>query len=447
MSDFLKHFMRTRSSRDLDKDEETATIADIQSQFDTHAHIKIDNDPKSGEDKTKQAEELSRALLSHAKNYFESRLVPQMQANPLHLRFSQATRIAEPVDWVVKQEQRSKVKPPSSYFRWKVTGAPLILTTRAGVGVLEFFVVPEKEVPHITMSEFGSRFRGRFVLAQSERGLVWTNNKTRLSAESSCEFIERLMDEIVETAIVKSGNNQGNALSNMSVDARGFSEQRLELEKNNLLFKLLNQQEELKNQLARDLHDSVIADLMMLKRYLSGDRKLTTEETIEIIDETILQLRDIVNDYSPRQLQEWGLKVGVEDLLDRIERRTGIETALFFAGELPRFPDLVSLHIFRVIQEALNNIEKHASASRITVDIKAARSGQSVFKIIDNGRGFDTRSVRMEADGSHSFGLEGMRERIELIRCFYPGSLDISSIPGEGTTITLSISTAPTKPE
>ena len=129
------------------------------------------------------------------------------------------------------------------------------------------------------------------------------------------------MDEIVETAIVKSGNNQGNALSNMSVDARGFSEQRLELEKNNLLFKLLNQQEELKNQLARDLHDSVIADLMMLKRYLSGDRKLTTEETIEIIDETILQLRDIVNDYSPRQLQEWGLKVGVEDLLDRIERR------------------------------------------------------------------------------------------------------------------------------
>ena len=176
------------------------------------------------------------------------------------------------------------------------------------MGVLEFFVVPEKEVPHITMSEFGSRFRGRFVLAQSERGLVWTNNKTRLSAESSCEFIERLMDEIVETAIVKSGNNQGNAMANMSVDARGFSEQRLELEKNNLLFKLLNQQEELKNQLARDLHDSVIADLMMLKRYLSGDRKLTTEETIEIIDETILQLRDIVNDYSPRQLQEWVLK-------------------------------------------------------------------------------------------------------------------------------------------
>lgn len=432
MSDFIRHFMRTHAGRETETDEETA--AEIEKQFTTHQHIPLTCDSLTGESQAKQAEELSRALLTHARQYYLTKLAPRLESNAFELRFGQASRIPEPVEWVAKQEQRSRVKPPASYFRWKVTGAPLILSTRAGFGVIEFFIVPEKEVPHITMSEFGSRFRGRFVMSRSERGLVWTNNKARLSAESSCDFIERLLDEIIEVALVK--NQPG-----FNFADKHFTERRHELEKNNLLFKLLNQQEELKNQLARDLHDSVIADLMMLKRYLSGDRKLTTEETIEIIDETVLQLRDIVNDYSPRQLQEWGMKVGLEDILDRIERRTGIECALFYSGELPRFPDLVNLHIFRVIQEALNNIEKHAGATRVSIDIKAVKNGESVFKIIDNGKGFDPRSVRVEADGSHSLGLEGMRERMELIRCFYPGSLDIASAPGDGTTITLKVST------
>jgi Signal transduction histidine kinase len=138
-------------------------------------------------------------------------------------------------------------------------------------------------------------------------------------------------------------------------------------------------------------------------------------------------------------LQEWGLKVGIEDLLDRIERRTGIETSMDFQGELPRYPDLVTLHVFRVIQESLNNVEKHAGASKVTVTIRATKHGRSVFTIKDNGTGFDTTNVRLEADGSHSMGLEGMRERVELMRCFYPCSINISSAKETGTTVTLTL--------
>ncbi|MBI5174129.1 MAG: sensor histidine kinase [Candidatus Melainabacteria bacterium] len=442
MSDF-KNFIKTQmGSGKNSPDPDDDLTRNLQAQFTTHARIPLEgqidsysgrypgttiDDRRMQEWLFNQAAELSRALLLHAQHYYASKLRENKNSGSagMELQFSNAARIAEPVDWISKQEQRSKIKLPSHYFRWKATGS-LILSTRAGAGLIEFFIVPPKEVPHITMSEFGSRFRGRFVLNQTARGFVWTNNKVRLSPEAACHLVERYLDELLEFDRPRERERQVPLpVDHFTFKAAG--QQRLELEKNNLLFKLLNQQEELKNQLARDLHDSVIADLMMLKRYLSGDRKLSTEETIEIVDEIVLQLRDIVNEYSPRQLQEWGLKVGIEDLLDRITRRTGIETHLTFQGELPRFPDLVTLHLFRIIQESLNNVEKHAGATRVTVQIQASKSGDCVFTIEDNGRGFEPEKVRVEADGSHSMGLEGMKERVELIRCFYRADLKIAS--------------------
>ncbi|MBX9939276.1 MAG: hypothetical protein K2Y32_08495 [Candidatus Obscuribacterales bacterium] len=383
----------------------------------------------------KKAEELAFALYKLAHYHVKARFPDE--AFRTNLQFSHPSRLQEPIDWVSKQEMRSKTRLPTSYFRWKMTGAPLIISCRAGerdrTGIVEFFLVPEREVPHITMSEFGSRFRIRFQLIELGQKLVWVANKTKLSSEAAKLQLESLFNEVLEVAYterIKPNQNlqptegflyQGKPINTI--------EQRLELQRNNLLFKLLNQQEELKNQLARDLHDSVIADLMMLKRYLSGDRKLSSEETIEIVDEIVRQLRDLVNEYSPRQLQEWGLKVGVEDLLDRVSRRTGIDTKLVFQGELPRYPDLVTLHIFRIIQECLNNVEKHAEATAVEVEIRASKVGDSTFTIKDNGKGFDPKTVRIEADGSHSMGIGGMKERTELIKCFYPARITITSKP------------------
>ncbi len=278
-------------------------------------------------------------------------------------------------------------------------------------------------------------FRGSFILKNTEKGLVWSQGKNRLAAPEALTFIEQFLAELArQTAKPESAN----ALSNAPL--MPSAEKQLELEKNNLLFKLLNQQEEMKGQLGRDLHDSVIADLMMLKRYLSGDKKLSIDETIDIIDEVVLHLRDIVNDYSPRQLQEWGLKVGIEDLLDRMARRTGMECKFDFAGELPKLPELVSLHIFRLVQESLNNTEKHSGASVVSVTIKATPGGTSTFTISDNGSGFEVDAVEIEGDSSHSFGLDGMHERAELIRCFYPCKLNIVSAKDVGTTVTMTIS-------
>ncbi|MBU6452921.1 MAG: hypothetical protein KGS72_14135, partial [Cyanobacteria bacterium REEB67] len=400
----------------------------IKEKFTTHQ--RLTGNIAGAEALRQQAEELSSALNLHAVQYCKNlaELNPQM-----HLVVSDPTRIQEPVNWLAKQNERKAGDLPTYFYRWKVTGGTHILSVRASRGRIEFFLVPNKEVPHITMSEFGSRFKGSFSLTSTENGYTWKQNKERLSADEALHFVEQFLDQLSQE---KTRARE----PNLPAPLLATIEQQLQLEKNNLLFKLLNQQEEMKNQLARDLHDSVIADLMMLKRYLSGDKKISVDETIEIIDEVVLHLRDIVNEYSPRQLQEWGLKVGIEDLLDRMSRRTGIECNFDFQGELPKLPDLVSLHIFRVVQEALNNTEKHSGASVVTVSIKASTAGITTFRVNDNGSGFDASVLQTEGDGSHSFGLEGMRERCELIQCFYPCKINLQSSPDAGTTVTLTIS-------
>ncbi|MBS2009737.1 MAG: sensor histidine kinase [Cyanobacteria bacterium SZAS TMP-1] len=429
MNDFLKQFFRTPGGGGDREAQPNREDEFIKEQFTTHQ--RLTGNIAMAEVLRTQAEELATALNLHAVQY-----VKELMANnpQLHLSVSEPARIQEPVNWLSSQHERRSADAPTYFYRWKVTGNTHLFSVRASRGLIEFFMVPDKEVPHITMSEFGSRFKGSFKLSATDKGLVWTRGKQRLSADQALTFIEQFLDQLSQEKTRPAEGHLPNPALMPTV------EQKLELEKNNLLFKLLNQQEEMKNQLARDLHDSVIADLMMLKRYLAGDKKLSTEETIEIIDEVVVQVRDIVNDYSPRQLQEWGLKVGIEDLLDRMSRRTGIECNFNFEGELPRYPDLVSLHIFRLVQESLNNCEKHSGASAVTVTIKATPGGTSTFTISDNGTGFEPDAVQEEADSSHSFGLEGMRERTELIRCFYPCKLDILSSKEIGTTVTLVLS-------
>src|SRR6202000_192659 len=90
----------------------------------------------------------------------------------------------------------------------------------------------------------------------------------------------------------------------------------------------------------------------------------------EELDRVSQKLRDICHDLAPRDLIDWGLKTVIEDLLERVEERTGADCIFDCEGELPDFPYPVQLHIYRIVQELLNNVEKYAEASRIDVNIK-----------------------------------------------------------------------------
>jgi signal transduction histidine kinase len=212
------------------------------------------------------------------------------------------------------------------------------------------------------------------------------------------------------------------------------------LQKQNLAFKIVSQHEEIRTNVARELHDTVIADLMMLKRYLSGDKELSRPEIIEITDDVVRQLRDICYDSLPRQLQDLGLESSLKDLLERMQSRTHIKCRFECDGVLPAMPQPVNLHIFRIAQECLNNAEKYSNAREVTLSIK--RDGEKVlFTINDDGKGFDPNESVIYSVGGGT-GIGSLQERRDLIRVYYPAELRMHSSLGHGSRIVLELTVA-----
>jgi len=215
--------------------------------------------------------------------------------------------------------------------------------------------------------------------------------------------------------------------------------QELTLEKQNLAYKVVSQQEEMKFRLAREMHDTIIADLMMLKRYLDGDREMSKSDIVEIVDHVVLQLRDICSDFAPRHFKEWGLEMTVKDMLNRMSERTGMKVDFVCDVDVPSLPDPVGLHIFRIIQEGINNIEKYSGASAVSLVVDRPKKKALRFTLSDNGKGMiDGDEEKPRTDGG-GMGMGGMRERADLIRCFYPAKLSMESGEGKGVTISLEL--------
>jgi two-component system NarL family sensor kinase len=131
----------------------------------------------------------------------------------------------------------------------------------------------------------------------------------------------------------------------------------------------------------------------------------------------------------------------LKDTLDRMSERTGIQSTFLCEFEIPELPDPVGLHTYRIIQEGLNNVEKYSGASEVSLIIERPREKSLRFRLSDNGKGFTTEgnsSPRRTGD-SGGMGMGGMKERADLIRCFFPTNLSVDSSPGHGSTVTLEI--------
>ncbi len=346
-----------------------------------------------------------------------------------HVTLSEPRNIPEP-KFPVKDSSQSR----SSYYRWRASTKSHSLSVRAAEGLIEIFLLKIDDIPLLAFSEFGSRFRSKFELRSTADGYEWVTGKALANSDAIVAVFQKCLDELISTdgiSAVRPGPTTNFSDGNKNV-------QSLMLEKENLIFKVLNQQEILKNELARSLHDTVLADLLMLKRHLRGDQELSKDDILETIDEIAQQLRDICNDCAPRNLHDWGLKTSLQDLLQRMGQRTAIECSLTCGVDIPHLPDTVELNIFRLIQESLNNIEKHARATRVSISIEPVGKKSIRFTVADNGKGFTPgESVRSVDTGG--MGVSGMRERVDLIRCFFPAEFGLKSAPGEGTTVFIEI--------
>lgn len=194
--------------------------------------------------------------------------------------------------------------------------------------------------------------------------------------------------------------------------------------------------EQERSRVARELHDEIGGALTALKmdttwiseRLPEGQPQLEEKLAImrKMLDDTVAATRRISSDLRPMMLDDLGLAPAAEWLVHDFQRRTGIVCELAIALPEAELPGDISTAVFRLLQESLTNITKHARATHAEVSI-AAEDGTLVLTVNDNGRGFNTATPR----APQSFGLIGMRERVSLLG----GALRIESVPGDGTVL------------
>jgi PAS domain S-box-containing protein len=211
---------------------------------------------------------------------------------------------------------------------------------------------------------------------------------------------------------------------------------RAERERGNLLMRLLTAQEIERRRMSRELHDQFGQDLTALSlglKNLEGDILPDTagrehlRELKEIVDRLGRKTHDIAFELRPAVLDDLGLRAAVDELVRRWSHWSGIPVGMHFAGsEETRFASDVESAVYRVIQEALTNVAKHAKATAVSVIVE--RGGSHLTALIeDDGRGFNP-ALDKNANG---LGLLGMYERLSLVG----GSLQVESSPGSGTTV------------
>jgi two-component system, NarL family, sensor histidine kinase DevS len=193
---------------------------------------------------------------------------------------------------------------------------------------------------------------------------------------------------------------------------------------------------------ARELHDETLQELAGLRVLISAARRsedpkrwrAAMDDAVELIGGAIHSLRALITDLRPASLDELGLEAALEALAKRTEQRNGVPVDLSYdlhlddEGSGPRLASELEAGVYRLVQEAITNAVKHADANAITVTIHG--SDESVeIEVVDTGKGFDPESADL------GFGLLGMRERAAVLE----GALEISSRPGDGTTVTARI--------
>ena len=208
--------------------------------------------------------------------------------------------------------------------------------------------------------------------------------------------------------------------------------------------RLIVQEEDLRKRIAMELHDDigqVLAALGLnlahlgnhLQEGAGADIRAVLEDSRQLTKEISRSVRNLMVEMRPTQLDEYGLAAAIRSHADQYALRTGIKV---FIRSDPRFPRLAArqeIALFRITQEALSNVSKHAAAARVTVS-QRCEGGELLLSIADDGCGFLPGEASPQPTGS-GWGLTIMRERAELIGA----SFRVDSAPGAGTTVTLAV--------
>jgi signal transduction histidine kinase len=188
---------------------------------------------------------------------------------------------------------------------------------------------------------------------------------------------------------------------------------------------------------ARELHDETLQELAGLRMLLNGARRSedlavvrrTLDTALEQLDTEVTGLRRMITDLRPAALDAFGIASALEALIQRVTSTSGLDIELDTSlPEAERLPAEVEDTVYRLVQETLTNVVKHAEARRVAIAL-SAREGTVELEIADDGRGFDP------AAATGGFGLIGMRERVALAG----GTFQLDTAPGAGTRVAVTV--------
>ena len=205
-----------------------------------------------------------------------------------------------------------------------------------------------------------------------------------------------------------------------------------------ILEAVVNSQESERERMAQDLHDEVGASLSVAKLFVNQIRyetspdemKLLADQSSQILATLVQDVRQIAHNLSPLLFENLGLKEAIKTVLNRFE---AVGLIIHYLDELPSesLSMQQQLLLYRIIQEGLGNVLKHAEATQLSLQLK--QEGQRVWlRIEDNGKGFDDQQINLKRPG---MGMNTLKARAGVLGA----ELKISSVIGQGTCLEMSM--------
>jgi two-component system sensor histidine kinase NreB len=206
--------------------------------------------------------------------------------------------------------------------------------------------------------------------------------------------------------------------------------------------KLFTAQEEERKRIARELHDdycqrvtTLILDVNMLKKASEKDASHLAPRLSAMghnLSTLLNEFRALSHELLPRNLGDTSLAGPIRDLIKEFNGKAGFEIKFLEQAVPAKIPPGTMTTIFRLLQECLSNITKHANATHVAVTLAGSGKGEVELVVMDDGVGFDTTRAW---DGRKEMGIIGMRERVRLAG----GTMKIDSRPNHGTTLTFTV--------
>ena len=198
-------------------------------------------------------------------------------------------------------------------------------------------------------------------------------------------------------------------------------------------------QEVERRRIAQDLHDEIGALLSTAKlsvnhihKSLPEDSALKefTADTKELMDDIITNVRKISKDLLPATLEEFGLVDAIQEMISKIKGGTDMKINYKHIGQGMRFNNKMELSLFRVVQELINNIIKHAEATRIDIELRLYED-QLTLTVQDDGIGFDYEAYMKDNRPNKGLGLKNIETRLGM----YQTRVNFETAPGKGTQV------------